>query len=81
MLYVFPENAEFFTAIGRGRPRYTAGAYVGVGAYFGSETSNLFGLNIRYYYVPYPGGIDGLAGVPRKQFGGFFITINFGNAW
>ncbi len=81
MIYVFPEREEYFTAIGHGRPKYTAGAYVGVGAYFGSEKSNLLGLNLRYYYVPYPPGIEGLRGVPKKQFGGFFITLNFGSAW
>lgn len=81
MLYTFPEREEYFTAIGKGRPSYTAGGYVGVGAYFGSELSNLVGLNIRYYYVPYPPGIEGMEGVLKKQFGGFFITVNFGNAW
>lgn len=81
MLYVFPENEEYFTAIGKGRPEYTVGGYVGFGAYVGDEKSNLLGLNIRYYVIPYPPGIEGLKGVPRKQFGGFFITINFGNAW
>jgi hypothetical protein len=81
MIYVFPEREEYFTAIGHGRPKYTAGGYVGLGAYFGSETSNLLGLSIRYYYVPYPGGLEGLEGVMKKDFGGFFITLNFGNAW
>jgi hypothetical protein len=81
MIYVFPEREEYFTAIGHGHPKYTAGAYLGVGAYFGSETSNLLGLNLRYYFVPYPAGIEGLQGIPKKQFGGFFITLNFGNAW
>lgn len=81
MIYVFPEREEYFTAIGKGRPRYTAGGYLGAGAYFGSERSNLLGLNLRYYFIPYPAGIEGLRGVPKKQFGGFFITINFGSAW
>ncbi|HLF14553.1 MAG TPA: hypothetical protein VI932_06670 [Bacteroidota bacterium] len=81
MIYVFPEREEYFTAIGRGHPKYTAGGYVAVGAYFGSEKSNLLGLNLRYYFVPYPPGIEGLSGVQKKQFGGFFITLNFGSAW
>ncbi len=81
MLYVFPEREEYFTAIGKGRPRYTYGGYLGVGAYFGSETSNLLGLNLRYYFIPYAPGIEGLERVPKTQFGGFFITVNFGSAW
>ena len=81
MLYVFPEREEYFTAIGKGKPRYTFGGYLGVGVYFGSETSNLLGLNLRYYFIPYAPGIEGLERVPKTQFGGFFITINFGSAW
>jgi hypothetical protein len=81
LIYVFPEREEYFNALGRGHPEYTLGGYVGVGAYFGSEKSNILGLNLRYYFLPYPGGIEGLEGVLKKQFGGFFITLNFGNAW
>jgi len=81
MIYVFPENDEYFNAIGRGHPKYTLGACLGAGAYFGSETSNILGVNLRYYILPYPAGIEGLRGIPKKQFGGFFITLNFGNAW
>jgi len=81
MIYVFPEREEYFNALGKGHPEYTFGGYIGAGAYFGSETSNILGLNLRYYFVPYPAGIEGLEGVLKKQFGGFFITVNFGNAW
>lgn len=81
ILYVFPENEEFINALGKGHPEYTGGGYVGLGAHFGSDVTNLIGLNLRYYYVPYPPGIEGLQGQPRKQFGGFFISVSFGNAW
>ena len=81
MLYVFPENEEFINALGKGHPEYTAGGYIGLGAYFGSDLTNLIGLNVRYYIIPYPAGIEGLQGQPRTSFGGFYITVNFGNAW
>jgi hypothetical protein len=81
MLYVFPENEEFINALGHGHPEYTVGGYLGLGAYFGSDVTNLIGLNLRYYFVPYPAGIEGMQGVPRTSFGGFFITVNIGNAW
>lgn len=82
MIYVFPYNEEYFTALGDGHPKYTMGGYVGMGAYFGSERSSILGLNIRYYYIPYPGGIESLQyTAPKTQFGGFFITLNFGSAW
>jgi hypothetical protein len=81
MIYVFPYNQEYFSAIGNGSPRYTVGGYVGVGAFFGSERSSLLGINLRYYYVPFPSGVESLVSVYKKQFGGFFITLNFGSAW
>jgi hypothetical protein len=81
MLYVFPADQEYFTAIGNGHPVYTAGGYVGIGAYFGSERSNLMGLNLRYVILPYPAGLESMRGVSKKQFGGFYIAITFGSAW
>lgn len=81
MLYVFPNDEEYFAAIGNGRPRYTVGGYAGIGAFFGSERSSLMGINLRYYYVPYAGGLESMRGISKAQFGGFFITVNFGSAW
>jgi hypothetical protein len=82
MIYVFPYDEEYFTALGHGRPKYTFGGYIGIGAFFGSERSNLLGLSARYYFVPYPGGLESMTALPaKKEFGGFFITLNFGTAW
>jgi len=82
MIYVFPYNQEYFSALGNGQAKYTAGGYIGFGAYFGSERTNVLGMNIRYYYIPYPGGLQSLSYVPSKtQFGGFFISLSFGTAW
>ena len=84
MIYVFPYNEEYFSALGHGHPQYAMAAYAGFGAYFG-ERSNLMGLSFRYYYIPYPRGLesyDNGAGVSAKtEFGGFYITLNFGSAW
>ncbi|TAK66150.1 MAG: hypothetical protein EPO24_01810 [Bacteroidetes bacterium] len=85
MIYVFPYNEEYFTALGKGQPRYTVGGYLGFGAFFGSERSTLFGLNVRYYFVPYGGGIESMRqgdGVAYKtDFGGLFISLSVGSAW
>lgn len=81
LLFVFPYNEEYFNALGKGRPKYTMGGYVGLGAFFGSERSSLLGLNLRYYFIPYPGGLESLQNTNMNQFGGFFITLNFGSAW
>jgi hypothetical protein len=82
MIYVFPYNEEYFTALGEGHPKYTLGGYVGGGAYFGSERSNLLGINVRYYYIPYNSGLVSMSnGALKTQFGGFSIILNFGTAW
>ena len=81
MIYVFPYNQEYFSALGYGSPKYTVGGYLGVGAFFGSERSNLLGLNIRYYYIPYFPGIESMQNITKKQFGGFYISMSFGSAW
>ncbi len=55
-----PYEREFFNSLGYGRAHYTLGAYVGLGAFFGSEAGSLSGINIRYYYIPFSNGIESL---------------------
>lgn len=85
MIYVFPYNEEYFTALGKGKPKYTYGAYICLGSYFGFDKSNILGLNIRYYYIPYPGGLismqKGTDTISKKQFGGLALSLTFGTAW
>ena len=76
--YTEYNQVDFFSSLGKGRPRYTFGGFVGAGAYFGLERGTLTGVSMRYYYVPFPKGIEILDRVPVKEFGGFYITINFG---
>jgi len=80
------KQIEFFESLGRGQAHYTASGYIGVGANFGSDRSNLFGVNFRYYFIYLLGdGVPALydteTGAPaknQKSFGGFFITLNVG---
>jgi hypothetical protein len=80
------KQIEFFESLGQGQAHYTFGGYIGVGANFGSDRSNLFGVNFRYYFTYLLGdGIPALydteTGKPAKNqssFGGFFITLNVG---
>jgi len=82
LIYATPYSEEFFNALGKGHPYYTVGGYVGLGSFFGSDRSTLFGINVRYYFVPFAGGIESLdQGPPKKDFGGFFITLNVGSSW
>lgn len=84
-------QVEFFKSLGKGQPHYTAGGFIGIGANFGSEKSNVFGVNFRYYFTYLFG--DGLPSLYRiednvmhvaatkKDFGGFYITLNVGMAY
>jgi len=84
MVFASPYDREFFNSLGYGQAHYTIGGYIGFGAFFGSDKESLSGINIRYYFVPFKKGIDsmenGYGGVDtKKDFGGFFITLNFGS--
>jgi hypothetical protein len=82
-------QVEFFKSLGRGQAHYTASGFIGVGANFGNEASNVFGVNFRYYFTYLFG--DGLPSLyepgrgnviaRKKSFGGFFITLNVGLAY
>lgn len=74
-----PSSEEFFSAFSKAQTKIAAGGYVGFGANFGVDQSNLIGLNFRYYYIKLFGdGVESLAGRKKDAIGGFFITINFG---
>ena len=83
---IIVNQVDFFKSLGHGSPHYTASAYIGFGANFGGEKSGVFGVNFRYYFTYILG--DGLpslydqnTGLPsgtKKDFGGFFITLNVG---
>ena len=83
MVFTTPYAREFFNSIGYGQAHYTAGGYVGLGAFFGSDRSTLTGINIRYYFEYFQRGIDSMQNddgsiEKMKDFGGFSITLNFG---
>ncbi|MEW6509933.1 MAG: hypothetical protein AB1428_03125 [Bacteroidota bacterium] len=79
-------QVEFFRSIGKGSPHYTAAAYVGFGANFGTDKTNVFGVNFRYYFAyVFNDGLPSLydpgtgrVSAQKKDFGGFFITLNVG---
>ena len=78
LLMTSPYEKEFFTALKWAQLKYTIGGFAGIGADFGLDKKNLMGVNIRYYYTPYPPGIEVLDGNPKKSFGGIYLTLNFG---
>lgn len=86
VVFASPYDREFFNSLGYGQAHYTIGGYVGFGAFFGSDKESLSGINIRYYFIPFQKGLESLinarGGIERKkEFGGFFITLNFGSVF
>jgi hypothetical protein len=79
MAVVTPYELEFFESFGKARARYAFGGYIGLGANFGLDKSSLIGVNLRYYFISVIGeGIESLENRPKKDLGGFFLTINIG---
>ena len=79
--FTYTEQVEFFNSLKYGQARYTLGGYIGGGAYFGLDKGTLSGVSIRYYFIPFSNGIEILERVYVKNFGGFFITLNFGSMY
>ena len=51
MVVTTPAQKEFFKSFGLAKATFGVGGYVGFGANFGLNSSNLTGINIRYYFV------------------------------
>jgi len=81
MLYITSAKREFFTSLGYGHTKYAFGGYTGIGAQFGFDQSSVLGLNIRYYIIPIPKGIQSVEQGELANANGFFITLNFGIAF
>jgi len=77
--YTQYEQIDFFDSLKKAQMKYTLGAYIGAGAYFGANTGTLTGISIRYYYIPYLPGVESLQNVKITRFGGFYITVNLGS--
>lgn len=78
--YQQSEKVDFFESLKYGKAHTTIGGFVGTGAYFGKDRTNVLGLSIRYYFIPVPSGIEVMQGGFVKEFGGIFITLHFGSA-
>ena len=81
MILAAPDSLEFFTGIGHAAVHWAPDLFVGLGANFGSEKRVVTSVNFRYYVIPYKAGVESILGKPITDFGGFFITLNWGVAW
>lgn len=78
LLYITSAEREFFSSLSHGAARFTFGGYLGAGAHFGFDRTSLLGLNVRYYIVPLPAGVQSVREGPLPNGNGFFISVNFG---
>lgn len=82
-----PYSKEFFSSLGSSQAHWTFNGFIGAGAYFGNESGNIMGLSFRYYFLPVTHGIPSLQDLSsnivgtKSQFGGFFISLNFGSSY
>lgn len=79
MILSTPYDREWFDAFNYADFYVRPGAFIGVGANFGGNSESLFGVNIRYYYIPFGGdGLESLKGSPLKDFGGVVLSLTIG---
>ncbi len=74
------EKIDFFESLKYGKAHTTLGGFIGAGAYFGRDRTNVMGLSLRYYLIPVSRGIEVMEGGFVKEFGGIYITLHFGSA-
>lgn len=81
MFVTTPAREEFFKSFAKAQAYYGIGGYVGLGANFGLNQSNLTGINIRYYFqrILNNDGVEQYYGDFKKslEFVSLTITIGF----
>lgn len=82
MVATTPSDPEFFSSFKKAQAKYTPGGYIGVGAYFGSNPKNLFGISVKYYIVHFfNDGVESLEGRFQKNLGGIYISLTIGSMY
>jgi hypothetical protein len=78
VLVAAPYQLEFFSSIGHASVYVAPDMFVGIGANFGNERRSMMGVNFRFYYIPFPRGLESVKGRPITDFGGFMLSAHFG---
>lgn len=74
-----PYDKEFFTSLGYARMYIRFGIFVGLGVNIPIADKSYFGVSGRQYWIPFGGsGLESIKDKPIKDFGGFFLGLNFG---
>lgn len=79
MFVTSPAQREFFKSLAYAQAQFGVGGYIGFGANFGTNTDNLTGINIRYYYHQLFGsGIEQYFDEFKTNLQQVALTINIG---
>jgi len=73
-----PYADDFFSAFGSAKAKVVPGGYVGLGANFGTDPKTNFGASLRYFIIPYPGGIQSTTTESLPNLSGLFLTVSYG---
>jgi hypothetical protein len=74
-----PYDKEFFTSLGYARLYIRFAAFIGVGINIPVTDKSYIGVSARQYWIPFGGnGLESIQNKPIKDFGGFFLGLNFG---
>ncbi|NDE62407.1 MAG: hypothetical protein EB038_09490 [Cyclobacteriaceae bacterium] len=79
----FAPGKDVEISFGYAETTFRPGGFIGLGSNFGStEKGSAFGVNIRYYFIPYPEpGVESTYGLPMTELGGLIITLSIGSMW
>lgn len=79
LIVTTPAQQEFFKSFGDAKAEIALGGYIGFGANFGTNSSNLTGISIRYYVVHlFNDGIEQYFGEYKTSLQQVALTINIG---
>ncbi len=78
-IFSTPYDKEFFTSLGYLRMYIRFGIFLGTGVNIPVTEKSYIGLSARQYWIPFGGnGLESIQNKPIKDFGGFFLSLNFG---
>ncbi len=79
LIFSTPYEKEFFTSLGYSRFYVRFGTFIGTGVNIPVTNKSYIGISARQYWIPFGGdGLESIKGKPIKDFGGFFLGLNFG---
>jgi hypothetical protein len=81
LMYITRADMDFFSGLFHGRSKYTFGGFIGVGSQFGFDRSYVLGVNIKYFIIPLPPGVQSVQQGTLNNANGFFITLDFGSTF